>query len=224
MKFISIIIISVLVGFFGLSSSILAQTESQGEIIFTWQAKNFYPANFEGKALPTQNSNIDTALELLKDNKLQDLSNAAITWFLDGKIFKKGIGFKEASFIANRPASDSHFIKVTIELQNDFYENSLRLYVFNPKIAILTKPFSRYTIPANAEFSLSAVPFFFNVGSFQDLLFFWQIGSEKTSGSNALSLIFQKTEKTIDVSVAIQNQKNILETTKELVYLNIKSR
>ncbi|MDI6820617.1 MAG: hypothetical protein QMD65_00350 [Patescibacteria group bacterium] len=220
MKFLSIITILVLAGFFGLSSSVSSQTESQGEIIFTWQTKNFYPADFKGKSLPVQNSFVDISLELLKNSKLQDLSLADITWFLDEKVINRGTGNNETSFIVKKADSDSHFIRVAVKLGNDLHESSMRLYVSKPKIAITTNPFPNSFVPPGAELTLQAIPYFFNINNIQDLLFFWQINSEKTSGSSGLTVSFPEELSENNILLTIQNKTDILEIAKEKIILS----
>jgi len=220
MKFFSAVILLFLTGFWGLNNFVFAQTEPQGEIIFTWQAKNFYPADFKGKALPVQNSIVDISLELVKNNKLQNLSSADITWFLDEKVISRGTGNNETSFIVKKAESDSHFIRATIKLGSDLYENSMNLYISKPKIVIMTNPYAGPTIIPDTPLTLQAIPYFFNINNIKDLLFFWQINNEKNSGASNLTLSLPKEESKLNISLIVQNKNDILETAKEKLFLS----
>ena len=45
------------------------------ELILTWQAQNYAPASYEGKRLPTGNTIIAAAVELIDGGKVINLSN-----------------------------------------------------------------------------------------------------------------------------------------------------
>src|SRR3989338_7418753 len=100
---------------------------SNAQIILTWQANNFYPADYQGKPLATPNSRITVALEILKNNKFLNLNQANVFWLLDDKPIDNGRGLKEIGFVVKKQEGDNHVVRVTVQLENQKLESLIRI-------------------------------------------------------------------------------------------------
>ncbi len=214
----------LIAGYQLLFTDTFAQTSSQ--IIITWQANNFYPANYEGRALVTPNSPVVLASELLRNNKLVDTTQATFSWILDGKLLGSGRGLKEISFVSKKQAGDNHLVRVSIKIGEETFENSARIEVSEPVVVIEIKSPSR-EIRAGEEVKLQTIPYFFNVSSVRDLKFFWRVGNakEESEGENRLTLSISRSQdtnqKTLQVFSTVQNKRNPLEFKNKTVQLKI---
>ncbi|MBI5732904.1 hypothetical protein HY967_03025 [Candidatus Jorgensenbacteria bacterium] len=205
-----------------------AEAQSNAQIIFTWQAHNFYPANFRGKALPTFNTPTSVAVELLKNNKLTDLGAATITWYVDEKFVKRGVGQKEILFNTKRLEGEISFIRVIIDFNNERFETSTRIPTSKANVVITTAPQSRFYISPNTTLDLFAFPYFFNVNSLKDIAFSWEVNGQRLSNvgnTNRINIDIGQPglsrNNTIRASLTAQNNNDSLETVKERVELTI---
>ena len=213
-----------IIGFWLFVSATFAQTNTQ--IILTWQANNFYPANYEGKPLATPNSQITAAVEVLENNKLLNLERANIVWLLDDKPLSNGQGLKETGFAVKKREGDNHTLRVTIQLENRKLESLLRIPV-SKKFVVIENPYPNGLIPADSEIALQAVPYFFNIASLSELSFAWQANTEKETnlGDNRLVLKFGKPialdQNSVFVSSFVQSARNPLEFAEAKIKLTI---
>jgi len=188
-----------------------AQTVSP-QVILTWHANNFYPADYEAKPLATPNTPISVSVAVIKNSKLLDLSQATIMWYVDENLVNPGTDPEEITFTATKSAGDAHFVRVKVITQTDSYDGSINVPVVNPQI-ILPVPYENQTVPAESTVSLQAIPYFFNVSALQDLSFFWKVNDQDISGNdNQLALQTGSSHgQTLQVNLLAQNQKNQLE-------------
>lgn len=172
----------------GGSYTALAQSQSSQAHI-TWKASNFYPSSFAGKALPTFGTPVTVTLEVTQAGALVDLSQAEITWELDGKFLTGGRNVKRATFTASKGVGETHFVRVAAERGSSSFGTSVRIPVEAPSVSI-GAPYLVRTNLAEA-ISLRALPFFFNVSSLREMSFQWNVEgvvSERRTGDNTLSL------------------------------------
>jgi hypothetical protein len=165
--------------FFALSA--YAQNQSS-QVFITWKASNFYPAHFEGKALPTFGSPVTVAVEISRGGAFLDLSQADITWELDGKFLAGGRNTKEAHFTTTKGDGDTHFIRVTIVRGEESFESSLRIPVRAPSISI-DAPYPEGR-GSGGSITISALPFFFNVSALSEISFSWLVDGERLAAGN----------------------------------------
>ena len=211
---------------FGLFSLPAARSQENTQILLTWQANNFYPADYQGKPLPTPNSRVTVALEVLKNNKFLNLNQANIFWLLDDKPLDNGRGLKEVSFVVKKREGDNHVVRVTVQLENQNLESLIRIPI-SKKIIVIENSHSDKPVPANSEITLRAIPYFFNIASLNDLSFSWQADTEKETnlGDNHLVLKIgqPKTleQSSILISSFVQNVRNPLEFAEAKLKLSI---
>ncbi|MCP6720114.1 MAG: hypothetical protein KJI72_02180 [Patescibacteria group bacterium] len=208
---------------------LITKTDAQtpGQVILTWQANNFYPADYTGKALATPNTPVTISAEVLRDGKLVNLSEGTFTWYVDEKFLNRAQGLKEIFFAVKKSAGDSHFIRVAIQLGNSFFESSIRIPV-SKQIVVLESPYSNNLVRAGSQAVLQAIPYFFNIPSFQDLTFSWQINNDERKGSGndnqlVLNIGTPQTpdQDVIRITTLVQNKNNPLEFSNERIQLTI---
>src|SRR3989338_5844802 len=73
-----------------------AQTSSP-RVLLTWQAKNYVPAGYLGKALPSPSSIVTASVEIIDQGKIADLSKNNVYWYLNGSLVGSGVGKKTVS-------------------------------------------------------------------------------------------------------------------------------
>ncbi len=201
--------------FFFVVSKTGAQSTND-QIILTWQANNFYPADFEGKAFPSPGSEVVVSLGVIKNGKLADLTSSSIAWSLDGNFMERGLGKQTFSFFAKKTSSGSETVRVSVENGNAPLEYSVNIPVVDPQV-VVEIPYFENIVPSNTDITLRAVPYFFNVTSLNDLTFMWQIGGmvEKHEGDGSLSLHIEKPgvsgRPAIFIKTSVQNKNDVFE-------------
>ncbi len=205
--------------------SLVAFAQAPAQVILTWQANNFYPAGFSGKALATPNTPITVSAEVLRNGRLVDLEEASFIWYVDEKLASRGDGLKEITFTVNKSSGDSHFVRVYIESGTQVFENSTRIPVSSPRV-VLKAPHPNQIIRTGSKPEVTAVPYFFNVSNFQNLNFFWQIdtGKIRESGNDnrlILNIGEARPGQTIQITGTARNINNILEAATSRVRLII---
>lgn len=200
-----------------------AQTTPQ--VIITWHANNFYPADYGGKPLVTQNTPVSLAVESAKNNKTLDLSQAAVTWYVDEKFLNEDKGLTGTTFNATKTSGDSHFVRVRVVSGSDTYEGSMNIQIEKYQV-VVPVPFPSQAVTGGSEMSLQAIPYFFNVNALSDILLSWQVNGENLSGSDSqLNLKIgapqSESDRTIQINVLAQNQKNALEFSRFRTNLNV---
>lgn len=169
------------------TSGVLAQTSDY--LIVTWRAENLYPADFQGRAWATPGSPIKASVEAVIGGKLTSLASSEITWLLDETLLEKGIGSKTIRFTARSSASNNHFLRVQAKVNGKSLEESVRIPVKRAEL-VMEVPVLNKTIPAASEIKISAVPYFFNAESLENIVFNWIINNarQKQTGNGNLTL------------------------------------
>ncbi len=205
----------ILIGIFSLFIQKISAEQNE-QIIITWQANNFYPSDYLGKALASSNTPIIISAEILKNGKISDSSKTNFLWYVDNELINQGFGFKETSFIAKKTDKDSYFVRVVAESNGKKNENSIRIPTSENKL-IIQVPYPNQLIKAGSRVALKALPYFFNVSSLKELNFTWQINEKKYETGDDNQLILNlgtpktSSQNEIQISVFAQNQKNKLE-------------
>jgi hypothetical protein len=199
----------------------------QEEVILSWQALNFFPANFEGKALASPFSPILASVEVIENGKFTDLSQSSISWKIDNKFLQSGVGLKEVLFRIQKNKGDFHIIQVSIEKNGKKSQGSV-LIPIAPQTIVVELPYSGNTIFSNVENTIKAIPYFFNIKTLNELSFFWQINERKEGGKDNNVLILKtsapqtKSQSLIEITSSAQNNTNPLEFAKTKIWLNVK--
>jgi len=223
-----IVFLPIMVVCFGFFGVVNGQTPApQQEIILSWQALNFFPANFEGKALASPFSPILISVEATENGKFTDLSQSSISWKMDNKFLQSGIGLKEVLFRVEKNKGDFHIIQVSIE-KNGMKSQESVLIPIAPQTLIVDLPYEGNVISSNIENTIKAIPYFFNIKTLNELSFFWQINDRKEGGKSNNTLILKtsapqtKSQSVIEITASAQNNENPLEFAKTKVWLSVK--
>jgi len=202
-----------------------ASAQTADQVILTWQANNFYPADYEGKAQATPGSSIHVAAEVIKNGQFLDLSGSTSTWYVDENFQNREQGLKELVFTAGGRGIDSHFVRVTITTQTDSYEAAIKIPLAKPQAVILNNKLTA-TVKPNSEVTLQAIPYFWNIDSLQNLVFTWQVNLEREqTRTNQLTIKVGEPkfedQKNIRVDLLVQNPQNPLEYIRSFTQLFI---
>lgn len=220
---LSILILLLSAVFVGTVFNTSSAQSQNAQAIITWQANNYFPANYQGRALATNKTTINASVELISNQKIQDLSGATITWYLDGGFFKKGVGLKETSFVVTKTRGGSHTIRVSIKAGEIEAGASALINVFDPEI-VIENPSPDNLITAGSSLALQAIPYFFNVLSISDLSFLWKANNStiaEQAQSITLNIGFPQTEsqRNLLIEVFAKNLKNSFESSKQQLKL-----
>lgn len=199
-----------------------ANAQTVPQVILTWQAQNFVPAEYSGKILPAPGTNIKVGLEVIKENKIQDLSKINIRWYLDGKLLTQGLGLKEINFRAIYGATYSHFARAVVQ-DTEEISGGLNIPIVSPKIIIQTPTPSASSIPLGKTI-LQAIPYFFNVAGLKELVFNWAVNERTIKGANVLELELAPPvplNNNLRIQVTAQNLNNELEFGSKEINLNV---
>lgn len=207
---------------FSLGFWLLAKAQTVPRVILTWQAQNFVPAGYSGKILPSPGTNIKLGLEVIKENKIQDLSKINIRWYLDGKLLTQGLGLKETNFNVSRGVTYSHFVRAVV-LDTEEISGGVDIPIVSPKVIIKTPaPFANFL--SLGKTNLQAVPYFFNVAGLKELVFNWAVNDKTIKGTDVLELELAPPiplNNNLRIRVTAQNLNNALEFGSKEINLNV---
>ncbi|GAH67562.1 unnamed protein product [marine sediment metagenome] len=197
------------------------------QAIVTWQAHNFYPSNYSGKAAATLNSQVVVSVTVVQDNKILDLSDANFIWYVDGKFFNRGKGLSEIVFRINKLRGDEYFVRAVVSLgEGERVETSFTIPVLSQHTVIeVLHPNNIVLRGEQAVFQ--AVPYFFNVTSFDDFVFFWSIDNQDQQDQRGSRLVLNigtspsLIATDILISATVSNTLNPIESTKSNIRLTI---
>lgn len=197
-----------------------AQTQSDTYAFLTWHANNFYPADFEGKALPINGTTVSVTVGFVKGQKIQDPSGMPITWYLDGGVLNQGIGLNQTSFIITKTSGGRHLLRADVETSNGTFSAAVSIPVVSPETVIINRE-GNDGVPASTGVNLEAMPYFFNVTSFDDLIFTWLVnGVIQSEGSDNKLSISSSGQGPALVTARTTNAKNRLESDEKNVTIN----
>ncbi len=200
-----------------------AQAQTSPQVILTWQANNFYPADYAGKAFATPKTPVSVSAEVLRNNRFVDISKADFTWLVDEKLVASGAGLKEMVFNVSKAPGDSHFVRVSIKLNNENFENALRVPVTKP-VLVLEAAYPNALVRAGDKATVEAIPYFFNISSLQNLVFSWQVGegNQQESGSDnklVLNVGAATGAQSLTISGSVRNANDLLEFANDRIRL-----
>lgn len=200
--------------------------QTSGDLLITWRASNYTPNDFVGRAPSTNGNIVFVSAELLLGKKIQNISQATISWFVDGAFSNKGVGMKEFSFFVTKVGRSSHSVRVVVQTKTNKYEGLVSVPVFNPIITIENK-YPRGFVHSGEQVNFLVIPYFFNISSPSEITSLWTINGEKQNGTRdtllTLNIGSPKTaeQKNMVIESFVQNIKNKIESAKEKINLSI---
>ena len=193
-----------------------AQTIQPSQVFISWSALGSYaPANYAGKLLPNQLSQIAASVEVITNGKLANLSNQTIYWYQNDNLMGGGVGAQHFVFRPYGGAPNTIALKVEIpNYPGGLVIHELDIPITQPR-AVIAAPYPKGVVTASPA-NLTAIPYFFSASSTAPLSFSWIVNGQAVSDSeNPSSLqisIPGSTPNGYDLSVAltIKNSTNPL--------------
>lgn len=192
-----------------------AQTQSQ--LILTWQAYNYYPSDYPGKAAATPNSQLLISAEMLANNRFVNLNDATVTWYVDNKFFQRGLGLKQIVLNSSKLTGDRYLIRVAIQRNGEILEETTIIPLRSPQV-IIDSSFPNNTVSGGRTITFQAVPYFFDIQSLGNLTFSWRINDQLTPQYNQNQVEvavenpdFDDPRNLLNVNVTVRNTVNTLE-------------
>ena len=204
----------LLIGFFFAPLKIVSAQAGDSAIV-TWEANNFYPADFEGKPQTTFRTPITVSVEVVRAGKLLNITGTNIAWYVDDSFMDEGVGKKSITFNTRNVYGEGHLLKIQIERTEGTIEVIERIPVAKPRV-VIEIPYLNSIISAQSKATIKAIPYFFTNTLLSGLKFSLDInGSRQSSiGDNVLSLNIgtpqAASQQTLLVTGTIQN--NISQT------------
>lgn len=229
-KFLTFLIVIFIFAFLFLNFTAVASFQPQ--FLVSWQAQNYGPSWYQGKIFPTKDSIIDVRFELIENNKIVDISNEKIRWYLNDDLIKNeenGLGIKSLKFLMSDYPGQVAEIKMQIfhYKGGEILDKIIKIFSVKPEV-VIDSPFSDNKI--NTGHSVfRAWPFFFNVKNLNQLSIDWFALGQKVENIQGdpwqMNLnIGQETPKgtEIKLSVSVKNFLKNLEFANNDIKLQIK--
>lgn len=173
------------------------------QALITWEAHTYTPSWYEGKVLPTGNSEILVAVDLVDRNRFVDLSNQPIVWSVNGNPIREGRGLTRASFQVPSPIGGGA-VEIRVQLPGypggDVSGNTILIPVSSPEV-VIEGPVGQVR---NRTFSFRGIPFFFNTDSLESLLFSWTANGIPATEEGELDLLRVSLEPDVEVGAEIR--------------------
>lgn len=206
-----VLFFTILITLSGISVQSYAQNAptSGVNILLTWKAGTYVPADFDGKIMPTSNSLITASAELIDNGKIVDLSKQNVYWYQNNNFLAGGVGKQTVSFKA--PDITGGTFSLMAEIPNYSKGDQLKtidIPVVRPEI-VIESPFPSDKFSAS-PLKLAAQPYFFNTDSPSRLNFNWTVNGQSPSGAEnpqVLNVKFNsmQPQSTLSISLSAQN-------------------
>ena len=205
-------LLAVFLAVFGFTT-FLVEAQTTPEIWATWKASSYVPADFPGKAMPSEGTLVTTSFEVVDNGKFVNLAGYEIYWYLNDELIKTGLGEQQVSFRV--PTRGNHQIRIQV---NDYNGANLVKTIEIPAIrpeAVIVAPYARDSF-SGSRIQVKAVPYFFNTAKPEKLNFSWKVNGQKPATTENISFldISLGGETTdgyeININLSISNPNNLL--------------
>lgn len=187
----------------------------------SWQANSYTPYFYQGKVLPTNNSEVAASFELLSDGKVSDISRKNIRWYLDNQLYKSGTGLKTISFVVDQFKRDDYLVKISV----DGVDYPAVIPVASPEVVIDNPYYNNSVRPGTNLFR--ALYYFFNIKNIRELAHTWTANGIATQSrvNNPdileLEIPAQAVGSEINLNLSVKNKKNNFEFADDRINLNV---
>ena len=107
------------------------------ELILTWKANTYIPLDYLGKALPVPGARIDFGLQMVDENKLINLFDNEIRWYVNNNLISSGSGLTNFSYVPPLINGDSLSIRVVVRNYKEAEINSVaELLLVKPEAVV----------------------------------------------------------------------------------------
>ncbi|MEK9186341.1 MAG: hypothetical protein AAB885_02010 [Patescibacteria group bacterium] len=184
----------------------LVTAQATPEFMVSWKADSYVPSDYRGKILPSPSSSIEMAFELIDGGRIANISNNQVRWYVNGRLYRSGAGLKSITYVPaqfDRQNREAHIEIIGYRGLN--LEKRFTVPVAEPSVVIV--PISQN------EFR--ALPYFFNISSFNQLQFDWRANDLAPENiaehPDLLTLSNLAPGLPISLSVTVKNLNEILE-------------
>ncbi len=163
-----------------------AHAADGNQLVITWHASRSYvPPAYEGKALPNQSSQITASVEAFSNGHRADLSKSNVYWYLNDVLMGGGTGIRTNTFtLFGGAGSSAQTLRVEVpDYPGGYLIATTPLPLVDP-VVVVNAPYPGGQVSAN-PFMVSALPYFFNITSPNQLGFSWSVnGQVATNAEN----------------------------------------
>lgn len=158
--------------------------------LVTWKAQSYVPSGFEGKVLPTAGSPIVVSFDLVQDGVLVNISRETVYWYLGDTLIQSGVGIQSV-FLRAPQIIGQNDISIRIQLPNYKGGNgsaaikTLHIPSVLPEIHLIRKDKSASEFFQGNNFTLEAIPYFFNVKNLSELTFAWKANGKSVADDDS---------------------------------------
>lgn len=198
------------------------------EFLFNWEGNSFVPGFYQGKRMVTDNSSLKMSFEVIENNRLININNKGVEWYVDGKLAQKGLGLQKITTNGFDVSRSDISVRVLIK---NYRGNNLEKNFIIPKVipkVVIERNFINNTVLAGVNI-IKAWPLFFNVISLQDLTINWFSNNTRQSGQDVenpnvleLDIPVDNRRSTLYLSTTVINKNNISERAVKKTSLIIK--
>jgi hypothetical protein len=198
------------------------------EFLFNWEGNSFVPGFYQGKRMVTDNSSLKMSFEVIENNRLININNKGVEWYVDGKLAQKGLGLQKITTNGFDVSRSDISVRVLIK---NYRGNNLEKNFIIPKVipkVVIERNFINNTVLAGVNI-IKAWPLFFNVISLQDLTINWFSNNTRQSGQDVenpnvleLDIPVDNRRSTLYLSTTVINNNNISERAVKKTSLIIK--
>lgn len=201
------ILLTNLVALLAIGYWLVANSQVAPEFLVSWKTDSYVPPGYIGKALPTRNSRVDIALELIDNGRLVNLSQNEIRWFVNNKLQKSGMGIKNFTMLQPTINVAPEIRISVINYRGINLDKTITIPLANPDVAIISVE----------GFTFRALPYFFNIKTANELKYTWSVNDFKTEGEvnnpDILTLDVRGGQigNTLNLKLLVKNLANPLE-------------
>ncbi len=218
----------------------LSSAQTQPQFMISWKAYNYAPSWYQGKNFLIYSTPVEIAFELLENDKIVNLSNYEIRWYINNSLFIKGQGIQTILFSPKNQAGNNIEVWISIVNYNSIngtctscggkdLNKIIYIPVKNPEV-IIDSPYLTGTVKIGGAYKIKALPFFFNVNSLKNLSFDWLVNNQTVfSGDGQSPDVLNLNVSTstpsglqIDVNVAVSNVLDTIESAAKKLKLTAK--
>jgi hypothetical protein len=205
-------------------SIIVSKTIAPSYIDILWEANTYTPVWYAGRALPTQGSKITATVMPVLNSNIQ-VGSLIFNWSKNGNLLKDFSGIDKKTITINSPnLYNDYILEVSVSdlSGNILGNNSVKISTIEPKVylykhrpligTVFYDAINTASNIINAEQSIDAIPYYFNVKNPHDLTYKWEISGAKyiQNSKNNVSIL-QSIGSTI-LSVKASAKKTFLQS------------
>ena len=200
---------------------------TQIDITLTWSTDTYTPLEYQGKALPVRDSNIEVVANI--DDLRVNPKKLIYNWFINDYFKRESSGLSKQvlEFNAAITTNDKNIIRLEIKDTNDTFlgVTYLSIKTHQPEIILLT---NKYEIKSDQEVQFIAQPYFFNISNINELDYKWGSNEQeasKTDGNNPNILILKINKLTESIkkklSISVENKNNNFQRAQKTIEITL---